>query len=385
MVRTKRKSFYTELPLLGSFSEVTNSSVYTELPEDWIIGMSDIVGSTDAVERGLYKTVNMIGAAVISSQINTLGEVKFPFIFGGDGATFAIPAEFAEASREQIEAVIAWAAREFDFELRGAMIPVSVINNAGHSITVARFSASDHVDYAMFRGSGISWAEQQMKTGNFIIKNTTSEVLPNLTGLSCRWTPTQSQNGTIVSLVIQPSGQNRIELFDKLAKEITEIIANSNDGCRPVPADGPNTTWPPKGLALEAHASRGNRSLLATKLQLLAKTFLGWLFFKTEITAGEFDPRHYRKTISLNADFQKFEEGLKMTLDCDRKTQKKLITILNRAERKGIIKYGMHEQDESMMTCIVPSVTTDNHIHFIDGASGGYTAAAKQLKSRIAH
>ena len=109
-------NFYSKLPLLKSFAEATNSKVYHDLPTDWIIGMSDIVGSTDAIERGLYKTVNMIGAAVISSQINTMGETKFPFVFGGDGATFAIPPEHLETSREQMAAVIRWAADEFDFK-----------------------------------------------------------------------------------------------------------------------------------------------------------------------------------------------------------------------------------------------------------------------------
>ena len=34
------------------------------------------------------------------------------------------------------------------------------------------------------------------------------------------------------------------------------------------------------------------------------------------------------------------------------------------------------------MTCIVPSITQDDHIHFIDGAAGGYARAVAQLKTR---
>jgi hypothetical protein len=33
-----------------------------------------------------------------------------------------------------------------------------------------------------------------------------------------------------------------------------------------------------------------------------------------------------------------------------------------------------------MMTCIVPSILTDDHVHFIDGAAGGYTQAARLMK-----
>jgi hypothetical protein len=34
-----------------------------------------------------------------------------------------------------------------------------------------------------------------------------------------------------------------------------------------------------------------------------------------------------------------------------------------------------------MMTCIVPSVESDDHLHFLDGASGGYALAAKMMKA----
>ena len=34
------------------------------------------------------------------------------------------------------------------------------------------------------------------------------------------------------------------------------------------------------------------------------------------------------------------------------------------------------------MTCIVPSILRDDHIHFVDGADGGYTAAAAAMKAQ---
>ena len=33
------------------------------------------------------------------------------------------------------------------------------------------------------------------------------------------------------------------------------------------------------------------------------------------------------------------------------------------------------------MTCIVPSFMRDDHLHFVDGADGGYTRAALALKA----
>jgi hypothetical protein len=36
------------------------------------------------------------------------------------------------------------------------------------------------------------------------------------------------------------------------------------------------------------------------------------------------------------------------------------------------------------MTCIVPSPLQRDHVHFVDGASGGYAMAASQLKAKMA-
>jgi hypothetical protein len=32
------------------------------------------------------------------------------------------------------------------------------------------------------------------------------------------------------------------------------------------------------------------------------------------------------------------------------------------------------------MTCVVPSALTPDHMHFVDGAGGGYAAAASRLR-----
>ncbi len=278
-------------------------------------------------------------------------------------------------------AVRAWAKREFQLELRAAIIPVSDIRKADHQVSVARFAASNNVDYAMFRGSGVSWAEKQMKSGNFSIPEPTGEEQPDLTGLSCRWTSMKSRNGSIVSLIAVPAEADRQGEFDGFAQALITVVEQSERGCRPIPDAGPGVSWPPEGLALEAHASRGRGSLILTKAKLLAETFLAWIIFRTKLKPGGFDPVHYQLTTGLNADFRKFEEGLKMTLDCSPPVRDQLVAMLDEARAAGILRYGIHEQDDCMMTCIVPSIMTDDHIHFIDGAKGGYTAAAMQMKA----
>ena len=60
--------------------------LYSPLPDDWAIGVADIVESTKAIAAQRYKAVNMAGAAVIAAVTNALEGREFPFVFGGDGA-----------------------------------------------------------------------------------------------------------------------------------------------------------------------------------------------------------------------------------------------------------------------------------------------------------
>lgn len=121
----------------------------------------------------------------------------------------------------------------------------------------------------------------------------------------------------------------------------------------------------------------------AARRTALFESFVAWLLIKTGLKIGGFDARRYQRVVGRNADFRKFEDGLKMTLDCDKDTETELRLLLEKASEDGIVRYGLHTQSEAMMTCIVPSILTDDHVHFIDGAAGGYTAAAQAIKMEI--
>ena len=66
---------------------------------DWFVGLTDVVGSTDAIKNGKYKSVNMAGTAAISAVINMLSHQNYPFVFGGDGVNFAVPEILGESGR----------------------------------------------------------------------------------------------------------------------------------------------------------------------------------------------------------------------------------------------------------------------------------------------
>ena len=55
-----------------------------------------------------------------------------------------------------------------------------------------------------------------------------------------------------------------------------------------------------------------------------------------------------------------------------------------RAAIKGDVVFGTWVSDAALMTCLLFDLDAGLHVHFIDGADGGYTRAARKLKSGLA-
>ena len=103
--------FYGAIPVFRGFGSLMDPAMYSPLPDDWTVGVADIVESTKAIANQRYKAVNMAGAAVIAAVTNALDGREFPFVFGGDGASFAVsPGDLARA-RDALAATAAWVAR----------------------------------------------------------------------------------------------------------------------------------------------------------------------------------------------------------------------------------------------------------------------------------
>lgn len=372
--------FYEALPVFRSFARLTDPGIYAPLPAGWVLGLSDIVRSTAAIEAGRYKVVNTAAAAAIAAVANALGDNDFPFVFGGDGASFALPADQAERGRAALVAVAAWVRDELALEMRVAMAPVEAVREAGHDVRVARFAPSPNVSYAMFAGGGLAWAERRMKEGAFALAPAPSGTRPNLAGLSCRFAEIGAGRGVILSLIVVPAPGADPAAFEDLVAAVLALVEGGEAG-RPVPQGGPALRWPPAGLDLEARASAlHGRSRLAARLWTGARTLASHAIFKVGIPVGAFDPGRYRRQLVENTDFRKFDDGLRMTLDCTPALADRLEALLASAEAAGIARCGTHRQHAALMTCFVPSPTASDHVHFIDGAMGGYAAAARAVK-----
>ena len=373
--------FYTSLPLFHDFTEVMDPSLFSPLPGDWVVGVADVVQSTKAIAENRYKAVNMAGAAVIVAVTNALQDRDFPFVFGGDGASFAVPPEAAAAARQALAETATWVQEDLDLTLRIGMVPVADIRAQGLDIRVARYAPSDNISIAMFSGGGMAWADAAMKRGEIAVPKAPPGAHPDLSGLSCRYEEIPSSRGLVLSLVVAPGTNANSEAFRAAIEEIARIVDKTPDSSRPVPGQQLRFTWPPAGADLEARASRrADESIRARKIKVLARTFLYFLIMRFSITVGAFIPAKYAQELIENSDFRKFDDSLRMVLDCTPALADEIEQHLTACAAKGVVRYGTYRQHAAMMTCFTPSPTRSNHVHFIDGAMGGYAMAASAMK-----
>lgn len=325
----------------SEFSLVLDPSVYEPLPDDWIIGITDVVDSTSAIKSGRYKDVNYTGVSVIAALGNAWGTFDFPFVFRGDGAAFALPPQGIMAATSVLRQVASFAKTSFGLELRIGLLPVREIRAGGHDVRIARYAASQDATYAMFAGGGLTWAERQIKAGQYLVKPGKHVAEPDLTGLTCEWAPIPSQRGEILSLLVEPHEHKSPEAFAALARRVLAVFDTGHRQSHPVPND--------MVIAEDKRRRMGSRS---------------W------------------SEIASNSDFRKYDDVLRLTLDCTPEQIDAVEAILVAARARGEISYGLHRQSHALMTCLVPSGRPDSHLHFLDGMDGGYAKAAEMMEAQ---
>jgi hypothetical protein len=269
--------------------------------------------------------------------------------------------------------------------LRVGMLSVGEIRAAGHDVRVARYAASSQAVYAMFSGGGAKYAEGELKAGRIGIPAAPPGTRPDLTGLSCRFAPFQACHGLILSVLVVSAPRADPHDFRRVADTVIQIVQAEDRGGHPVPPEGPEFSVHPSYFRYEAAATRrfpGHYAL--TMARVTAEQIVGSILSRTGRKLGPLDLRHYRTWVTRNSDFRKFDDALRMTLDCSTATADRLDSYLAEAEAQGTVHYGLHRQDGALITCLVPSVLKDDHLHFLDGAGGGYALAAQALKDKVA-
>jgi hypothetical protein len=186
-------------------------------------------------------------------------------------------------------------------------------------------------------------------------------------------------HGLVLALLVAPGERARGEDFRRVVDDLVQLA--EEQGHAPVPPDAPKFGWPPQGIELEAHASRRpGQSLAIRRAAALFQTFFYFLILRFRLRVGKFVPAVYLKQVVENSDFRKYDDALRMIIDCSPELADEIERRCAAAAREGTVRFGMHRQEAAMMTCFTPSPTQADHMHFVDGASGGYALAALAMK-----
>jgi hypothetical protein len=380
-------NFYSALPSFSNFKEIAELDGYSALPADWTLIVSDVVGSTQAIERGAYKNVNMVGAASISAILNASAGTQLPFVFGGDGGLVAVPPDLLDAASTQMKRLKAASLSLFGLDLRVAAIPVSALQEAGAQTLVRKYSLSAGNDLAMFAGDGPALADEWLKADEtcrgYALSIDGTEDAPNLEGLSCRWDPLMARNGTMLTLILSFDSDQAAQELHSVTEQIDQILGAQISAFAPAHDDTMHFSLPPSGLAFEVAIDTSPSSKFKSTCWIYFTAFMQYLCERFDIKIGDYNGATYREELKTNTDYRKFDGALRMVLDVTPQQASDIEAFLENEYQAGRLCYGTWQADRAMMTCLLFSLADSQHVHFIDGANGGYAMAAKDLKARL--
>lgn len=376
------ENFFESLPTFRDFGDVVNDQYYTDVPEDWHLFVTDVKNSTEAIEAGRYRDVNKIGAGSITVVREALEGLEFPFVFGGDGATLVIPPEHVDVARKHLLGLKELAREQFDLDLRVGSMPVRDVLFKNVSLEVARLEITPGRVIAIFRGGGMTMADDMIKRERERYEVTGEPVEDlELTGLSCRWQPVPSDRGNVLSLLIQVRVVPPEPTYREVLRDLDEILKGGLDNANPI--DDSRMSYKSVGECIRDEVRYHSSIFSPTFILRFLEILLAVVVFKYGFNPGFFDPDEYSSALRTHSDYRKFDDMLRLIIDCDSSEVEAIENHLEQLRQDEQIFYGVQEADESLMTCYVESLDQGGHLHFVDGGSGGYARASKQLKDQV--
>ena len=383
-------SFYGSIQPVDTFEKLALSGSYVPLPEDWSIVAADVRNSTAAIDGGRYKHVNTVGVSVIAAVRNIVRPIEVPYVFGGDGAVLCVPARFAEGCRHALAGTIAMAAASFDLTLRACVVPIEWVRSQGLEILVARHRVSAHYVQCALFGGGAAHVERLLKRGGLprafhVAADATAEA--DYGGLECRWSEIPSPQDETVALIVDAVSpeESALGVYSAVMQRIRTVYGEPDD-CRPVAEDGLSVTLSRSVLDNEIGLRGWRLGALARavrRARLRLDVIIGWVLLRFGIRWSGTDWGAYKADLVANTDFRKFDGSLRLVLSGTSAQREDLTAYLDERRAAGELAYGVHVAKSAVMTCLIEE-RQGAHFHFVDGAGGGYAAAALALKQSVA-
>jgi len=376
--------FYSRLPVnrIPLSELLTEDHLFYKIPEDWYVIVTDIKGSTAVVQGGQHETVNLIatGSIVAVLNISFKANITIPFFFGGDGATFIVPPSVKDAAIKALLLYKKNTQESFGIDLRIGVVAVNDIYMAGHTLRVSKFNSSGNFHIPVILGNGLNYAERLIKGEDYLLPgDLLADDEVDLSGMQCRWDKIKppANNYEVVSLIVMATKpEEQASAFREVITHI-DAIYGAPEKRQPIsiPQLRLKTTFAELGLELRA---RFGRKRLSDLLQSWFTTFLGYIYFRTR------QGKSYLTRLVEMSDTLVIDGKINTVITGTETQRLQLVQHLNQLEEAGKIYYAFYVSKESVMSCYVRDYKQE-HIHFVDGAEGGYTKAAGVLKLKIVH
>ncbi len=376
------KNFFERIAPMPDIGYLDRPEYYVDVPSDWIIAITDVSGSTKAIQEGKYKEVNTCGAAIIAALLNVMDGHDIPFVFGGDGATILLPPAKREAAQNALLQTKNIAKDAYGLSLRIGIIPVSDVLTETSSVKVGRVFMSENFCQPVFFGGGLAKADVLLKDPESSHLYQIADI-PNpqadYSGYECRWSKHPAANGNVYSVLVQAIASDvstHGEIYSTALDGIYEIFGDMQSR-HPIAVERMRVATGVKDFTCEVAFRTPGGGLLEV-MKLFGWSIGGFLLWK--FVKKIWEP--YRATVHAATDHEKFDDTLRMTISGSNKQKELLIQYLEEMRRRGKIAYGIHEAPRSLMTCIVYE-RFGRQVHFVDADNGGYALAAKQMKEML--
>lgn len=381
----KTPDFYSELPVQeGSLGDLlSNDALFSKVPEDWLVLVADIKDSTTAVNNGKHNDVNLVATGCVIAILNLAeaNKVKIPFFFGGDGASFIIPEKLKKSALSVLEKHNRNVQNNFGFQLSLGTYEVARLYAENIQLDIARIKVSEALIIPVILGQGLQIAEHYIKDHSNAVENNLDDTPLDLDGMECKWdkiAPLQKDH-EVLSLIISGCGDADFSrVYSRIMHKI-DVIYGSSGKRKPISVKRLKIKTSLQRINREMKAKLGNWNLPDFLKNFAISTF--GEFYLRNTKNGKF---YLQKLVELSDNLTL--DGRINTVITGTPAQRELLfRYLDKLENLHLIKYGYHISKESIMSCYVKNMKTNDHIHFVDGGDGGYTKAANLLKTKFAN
>ena len=314
-----------------------------------------------------------------------------PFVFGGDGATFAVPDTLRERVIPALREAQRLARQSFELLLRVGMVRVSSLLDDGLSVRLAKIRLSPNVTQPAFSGRGWEEAERMVKDpqvqGVLRVQEQDGPCDGSFEGFECRWQGVPSFNDHKLALLVaavSDDAEVNLASYRNVSAKIAQIYGDISS-YHPLRADQMRLSFNPRQLSHEwrvRSSSLGVWGRVKYFARMLLLNLAGAYLFARKMDTQTVRWSRYIDEMVENSDVRKFDGVLRMVMDGSEAQYRDLHSYLEGQHREGRLAYGMHKSSEALVTCIVFSYN-GNHVHFVDGSDGGYAMAARGLKAQL--